>query len=58
LLCIIDKATGINDHNIVIIRIGLMTGINAVSTKLGEEHFGIHQILGATHGDDIDFVFF
>jgi len=57
LLGIVDKSAGIDDDDVVILGVGLVAGVDAVASQLGQKDFGIHQVFGATHGDDIDFVF-
>jgi hypothetical protein len=34
-----------------------MTRLNAIAPKLGKKYLRVNQILGATHGDDIDLIF-
>ena len=57
LLGIVYESAGVDDDDVIVIGVGLMAGVDAVTSELGQQDFGIHQVFGATHGDDIDFVF-
>ena len=35
-----------------------MAGIDAIAPKLREEYLRIHQIFGAAHRNDVDFILF
>jgi hypothetical protein len=58
LLGIVNKSASVDDDDVVVLTIRLMAGIDAIALELGKEYLRIHQIFGAAHRDDVDFILF
>ena len=54
---IVDKPARIDDHNIGIVLLGFMSGINLVAFELGEQHLAVDQVFRAAQGYNVDFIF-
>ena len=52
------EIASIDDNDVVVLTVRLMAGIDAIAPKLREEYLRIHQIFGAAHRNDVDFILF
>ena len=50
---IADKAACVHDGNVTVHGLGVVVNLETLFLELVEQLFGIHQILGASHGDDV-----
>ncbi len=52
----VDEAAGVDDHDLRVVFFRLVRHVVAIAFQLGEKHFRVHQVLGTTQRDDVDFI--
>ena len=57
LLCIVDEATRVDHDDGRIIFSGLVHGVDAVSSQLGEQNLRVHLVFGTTQCNDVHLCF-
>ena len=58
LFCQVDKSAGIDDYDVGILVVTVVYHVVFIGLELGDQVLTVHQILGATQGNDVDLVLF